>query len=122
MKRWLPATALAAGIVLRLTGFFGNRSLWFDEAALAVSIIERPLTGLFKPLEFHQGAPFGFLFAEKSVTSILGPGEFSLRLLPLACGLATLFLAVRVAQLYVSPAAVPLAISLIALSPALIYY
>jgi hypothetical protein len=122
MKRWLLLTAIAAGVVLRLIGFFGNRSLWFDEAALAVNIIERPLASLSKPLEFHQGAPLGFLVAEKFVTSILGPGEFALRLLPLACGLVTLLLVVRVSQFYLRSAAVPLAITLVAFSPALIYY
>jgi uncharacterized membrane protein len=122
MKRWLVLTAIAAGAGLRFVGYFAHRSFWFDEAALAVNIIERPLAGLFRPLEFHQGSPVGFLVAEKIVVSVLGPGEFALRLLPLACGLLTILVAVHVARLYVSPCAVPLAIALVALNPALIYY
>src|SRR3984957_1182794 len=122
MKRWLMLTAIAAGVVFRLVGYFAHRSLWFDEAALAVNIVERPLAGLFMPLDFHQGAPVGFLVAQKIVVFILGPGESALRFLPLACGVLTVLLAVRVAPLYVSPAAVPLAIALVAMNPALIYY
>jgi dolichyl-phosphate-mannose-protein mannosyltransferase len=122
MKRSLILVPLAAGAALRLIAYFANRSLWFDEAALAVNIIERPLPGIFKPLELHQGAPVGFLVAEKIITMILGPQEFALRLFPLICGLLTILVAVFVARLYVSSSAVPLATALVALSPPLIYY
>src|ERR1700690_2882296 len=122
MRRWLIVTAISVGAVLRLLGYFGNRSLWFDEAALAINIIERPLSALFRPLEFHQGAPAGFLALEKLAASLLGPGELALRLFPLVCGLLTVLWTARVAQLYVSPGAVPLAIALVAVNPSLVYY
>ena len=122
MRRWLTVTAISAGVVLRLLGYFRNRSLWFDEAAVATNIVERPLSGLFRPLEFHQGAPVGFLIVEKLLTSLMGPSEFVLRLLPLFCGLLTVFLAARIVQLYIDRSAIPLAIALIALNPSLIYY
>jgi Dolichyl-phosphate-mannose-protein mannosyltransferase len=122
MRRWLITTAISVGVVFRLLAYFRNRSLWFDEAALAINIIERPLSALFRSLEFHQGAPVGFLAVEKIVTFILGPGELALRLFPLICGLLTVLLVADVARLYVSPGAVPLAIALVAVNPALIYY
>jgi hypothetical protein len=122
VRRWLTVTAISVGVVLRFLGYFRNRSLWFDEAALAVNIVERPVAGLFRPLGFHQGAPVGFLVVEKILSSVLGPGEFALRLFPLACGLLTLFLAAVVARLYVSHISVPLAVALVALNPSLIYY
>jgi hypothetical protein len=122
MRRWLTVTAISVGAVFRLLGYFRNRSLWFDEAALAVNLVERPLAGLFRPLEFHQGAPVGFLVVEKSLTSVLGPSEFALRLVPLICGVLTVFLAAVVARLYVSRSAVPFAVALVALNPSLIYY
>ncbi len=122
MKRWLTLSAISLGVALRFIGYFRNRSLWFDEAALAVNIVERPLHGLFQPLEFHQGAPLGFLIVEKFLTSLLGPSEFALRLLPLMCGLLTVLLAANVARLYISPGAVRLAVALVALNPSLIYY
>jgi uncharacterized membrane protein len=122
MRRWLTITTISAGVLLRFLGYFRNRSLWFDEAALATNIVERPLSGLFRPLEFHQGAPVGFLVAEKLLTSLLGPSEFALRLLPLFCGLLTVLVAARIAELYVSRSTVPLAVALVALNPSLIYY
>lgn len=122
MRRWLTVIAISVGVGLRFLGYFRNRSLWFDEAALAVNIVERPLAGLFRPLEFHQGAPVGFLVVEKILTSLLGPSEFALRLFPLICGLLTVLLAVVVARLYVSRSAVPFAVALVALNPSLIYY
>ena len=122
MRRWLTVTAISVGVVLRLLGYFRNRSLWFDEAALAVNLVERPLAGLFRPLEFHQGAPVGFLVVEKSLTSVLGPSEFALRLLPLICGLLTVFLTAVVARFYVSRSAVPFAVALVAVNPSLIYF
>jgi len=122
MRRWLTVTAISAGIVLRLLGYCRNRSLWFDEAAVATNIVERPLSGLFRPLEFHQGAPVGFLVVEKLLTYLLGPSEFVLRLLPLFCGLLVVFLTARMAQLYIDQSAVLLAIALVALNPSLIYY
>jgi hypothetical protein len=122
MRRWLTTVAVSVGVILRVVGYFRNRSLWFDEAALAVNIVERPVAGLFRPLGFHQGAPLGFLVVEKFLTSVLGPSEFALRLFPLVCGLLTLFLAPFVARLYVRQSAVPFAVALVALNPALIYY
>jgi predicted membrane-bound mannosyltransferase len=122
MRRWLTVIAISAGVVLRLLGYFRNRSLWFDEAALASNIVERPLSGLFRPLEFHQGAPVGFLVAEKIVSSLFGPSEFVLRLLPLVCGLLIVFLAGHAALLYIDRSAVLLAVALVAVNPSLIYY
>jgi len=122
MKRWLTASAISVGIVLRLLAYFRNGSLWFDEAALALNIIDRPLLSLFGSLEFHQGAPVGFLAVEKIVSSILGPGELALRLFPLISGLLTVLLVTDVARLYVSPGVVPLATALVAVNPSLINY
>jgi len=122
MRHWLTVTAISAGVGLRFLGYFRNRSLWFDEAALAVNIVERPLAGLFRPLEFHQGAPVGFLVVEKILSSLLGPSEFALRLFPLVCGLLTVLLVFVVTRLCVSWSAVPLAVALVALNPSLIYY
>lgn len=122
MRRWLTVTAILVGVLLRFLGYFRNRSLWFDEAALAVNIVERPLAGMLRPLEFHQGAPVGFLLVEKILASLMGPGEFALRLFPLICGLLTVLLAVVVARLYVSRSVVLLTVALVALNPSLIYY
>ncbi len=46
------------GIALRLRQYFANRSLWRDEAALALSFVDRQLSGLLQlPLVGGQSAP-----------------------------------------------------------------
>lgn len=122
MKRWLIILAASVGAIFRLLAYVSNRSLWFDEAALAINIIERPVKALFRSLEFHQAAPIGFLIAEKFIGSILGPRELALRLFPLICGLLTLVVIARAARFYVNPLAVPFAAVLVAVNPSLIYY
>src|SRR3954453_21166563 len=61
---WYRAAAVAlvaVGIVLRLRMYLFNRSLWFDEMLITLNIIRRPFSKLVPPLEYHQGAPYGFL-------------------------------------------------------------
>ena len=78
---------MALGILLRLRQYLTGRSLWSDEAMLALNIVNRDVSGLFKPLDYDQGAPIGFLLVEiglvsvwlfylllKQITSTSGPG------------------------------------------------
>ncbi len=113
---------VAIGALLRLSQFFSGRSIWYDEAALALNILHRSFKGLFYPLEFHQGAPLGFLLLEKVSTKLAGKGELALRAVPLVAGIAALFVFYEVAKLYVSAKAVPIAFLLFSLSPSLIYH
>ncbi len=62
------------------------------------------------------------LLLQKLATSLLGTGEYALRLVPLLCGLAALLWFPRVARRYVTRAALPLAVGLFALAPFLVYY
>ncbi len=110
------------GLALRTVQYARNRSLWLDEALLALNILHRPAGGLFKGLDYHQGAPIGFLLLEKLATKLAGNGELALRAFPLACGIAGLFFFWRLAKLYVDPGAIPFALSLFAFCGSLIYY
>jgi len=78
------------GLALRLRQYLIGRSLWLDEAMLALNILRRDFAGLFQPLDDHQGAPVGFLLLEKLVVTLLGNHELTLRLIPLMAGCAAL--------------------------------
>jgi len=82
---------IAIAIALRARQFFFNRSLWGDEAALALNIVNRHVGGLFKPLGNGQSAPLGFLFAEKMAITLFGNHDYVLRLIPFAAGVAAVF-------------------------------
>ncbi|MBN2134504.1 MAG: glycosyltransferase family 39 protein, partial [Acidobacteria bacterium] len=71
------------GISLAVYQFMFNRSLWIDEAMLALNIINRGFSGLTEPLYYKQVAPVGFLFIERISILMLGKNEFALRIFPL---------------------------------------
>lgn len=113
---------VAFGITLRVVRFAANRSLWGDEGALALNIVNKPLPELFGQLDFLQGAPAGYLAAQKLITALLGDTEPALRLLALLSGIAALVLFAFAARRLVSPPAAGLAIVLFALTEPLVYY
>ncbi len=79
-------------IVLRLFLFFGvEKSLWLDEAALALNIMDKGYLELFRPLQYAQSAPPLFLCLTKVLVSIFGAGERVFRFIPLFCGMAAIF-------------------------------
>jgi hypothetical protein len=90
--RWtlLALAVMAVGAAMRLRFYFYNRSMYRDEAALALNIVHRSFGGLLKPLDNDQGAPVGFLLLEKLVVSVLGNHEYALRLMPLMASILTL--------------------------------
>lgn len=70
-------------IVLRVIEYAHNKAIWLDEAHLALNILQRDYLGLTQRLEFGQGAPLFFLWGEHLAANLFGPGEYSLRLIPL---------------------------------------
>jgi hypothetical protein len=103
--------------------FYGiNRSLWLDEAALALNLVNRSFLDLLKPLGFNQGAPIGFLLLQKSVVSLLGSRDYTLRLIPLLAGLVSIPLMYSVSKQYGGQLSTFISLGLFALSPRLIYY
>jgi hypothetical protein len=102
--------------------YLANRSLWLDEASLSLNIMHRTFVGVWRPLDYHQGAPIGFLLLQKLVVSLFGTSEYALRLFPLLAGLLSILLFYKLADKTILPSAVPLAVALFAISPSLIYY
>jgi hypothetical protein len=111
-----------AGILLRLRQYLTGRSLWVDEAMLALNIVNRNFVQLFKPLDYDQGAPIGFLLVEKTFNSLLGRSEYALRLLPLLVGLLSLWLFYLLLKRVTTGMGLIAALALFAFNPRLIYY
>jgi hypothetical protein len=121
-SRKLSWLVICLGIVFRLAQYQTNRSLWADEACLALNIVNRTFSELLQPLDYNQGAPIGFLIVEKLAIQTFGNNEYVLRMFPLVSGIVSLFLFYSVATCYVNPRTALIALVLFAASGPLIYY
>jgi len=121
-RTYSVALLLVAGAALRAAPFVLDRSLWLDEAKLALNVLDRPVPDLLRPLDYGQAAPAGFLLLEKLAVTALGEGERALRLVPLLAGLASLWLFHALVRRWLSPAGALLGLALFALSQPLVYY
>ncbi|GAB4504249.1 MAG: hypothetical protein Fur0043_12430 [Anaerolineales bacterium] len=121
-KQGAAGALLLIGLALRLRQYLTGRSLWLDEAMLALNIVRRDFWGLFRPLDYDQGAPIGFLLVEKTLATLFGDHEFVLRLFPLATGIAALGLFYLLIRRLTSGMGRLAALALFAVSPALVYY
>ncbi len=96
---------------------FGLRfPLWPDESFLVLNLARRDLFGILEPLEYHQVAPPLFLFTEKLILNILGMSEWSIRLFPQLCSIASLLLFRSIAGRLLKPTAYVFAFSIFAVS------
>jgi hypothetical protein len=113
---------ISFGILVRIVQYLFNRSLWNDEAALALNIVNRSYLELLQPLDYNQGAPIGFLMVEKLAVQLLGNNEYALRLFPLISSIASLFLFYQLAKQCLQRYAVPIALILFAGLEYLLYF
>ncbi len=81
---------LALGLFLRFYQYLMGRSLWEDEAHLALNFITRDYAELLKPLDYIQAAPPLFLLTVKTFTLIGGNEAWALRALPFLSSILTL--------------------------------
>lgn len=80
---WL-ALWVIVGLVLRLIHYVRSPSVWHDEAALIVNVIDLDFARLLGPLLHSEAAPPLFLWLERAVLLLFGDSLTSLRLLPFA--------------------------------------
>lgn len=118
----LAISIMALGAFLRLVPFLRFRSLWCDEAKLAVNVLDRSFLELLQPLDHGQLAPVGFLFLTKGLVALLGGGERVLRFIPLVAGVAGLPLFWSVVYRRVPAIAAVAALGLFAVNGDSIYY
>ena len=93
-----------------------------DEASLWGNLAGKPIFDFSEPLSGNQLAPLGFLIAQRAVMSILGVSIYASRLLPLVCGLLSLFLFARLARRILARRPALIALVLFSFSDDLIYY
>jgi hypothetical protein len=125
LDRWWRLAAwgfCAVGAAARIAAYLQHRSLWYDEAAVALSIVRRGFLSLLQPLDNLQSAPPLFLWAERLVVLASEANEWSLRAVPLMAGIATAPLMWRVARRVLPTSAAVIAVALVALSPTLVRY
>jgi uncharacterized membrane protein len=121
-KANLHRIIILIGIFLRLFQYQLNRSLWLDESFLALNIVNRSFSELFRPLDYNQVAPVGFLLIERLNIQLFGNSEYVLRLFPLIAGISSIFLFYSIAKNAIGNEAAIIAVALFAISNTLVYY
>ena len=115
-------TLCACGVYIRFREYLFNRSLWLDEATLALNIVNKSFSQLMTmPLE-NATAPLGFVLLSKMVTMAGGDSEYALRFIPLCAGVVSLILFIQFLRQYGDRRAIPPALILFSLSYALLRY
>lgn len=124
-KKQQPAIyiIIILGVFLRLYFYFQNRSLWLDEVYLSNSIVSYNIKQLLtQPLLYYQKAPLGFLAMQKFFITIFPPGHFSLRVFPIFCGIASIFIFTTVCRHFLHSTFIWVALAIMCLAPPLIFH
>src|SRR4030095_1086789 len=70
---------ITAGAAIRALRVIDRRSLWFDEAMLALNTCGRDIAGVATPLWWEQHAPIGYLWLERGACLLGNGNESALR-------------------------------------------
>ncbi len=111
------------GVLFSLVQFLNNRSLWLDEASLALNIIAKSPGELLKPLDLNQVAPILYLQITKMLSLITPNAEYGLRLFSLIgfwASMALFYKSLRI--LFKQNFLVVIALTLFVFNHSLIYY
>lgn len=109
-------------LICHIRQYAADRSFWHDEASLVLNIRGKTAGQLLQKLDYEQAAPPLFLLAERGVYRLLGGSEFSLRALPFACGIASIFLMLAIARRVLQPPWDLLAVLLLGVSDMLVWH
>lgn len=113
---------ITIGAILRLIEYARGRTFWMDEHSIWGNIAGKRFYDFSEPLAGNQLVPHFFLVVERSLVSLLGSSRYIARLVPITCGLASLFLFAAVARRIVPPRPALVALVLFVFSTDLIYY
>src|SRR5690348_8234454 len=123
LEKGIILLVVIIGLALSVIQFIYNRSLWGDEAAVALNIINKSHADLLRPMDYNQVAPILFLQIEKLFSELIPNSEYGLRLYPLLCFLLSLFLFFKILrEVFHHYYTILLAISIFVFNATLIYY
>ncbi|MBI2009548.1 MAG: glycosyltransferase family 39 protein [Candidatus Chisholmbacteria bacterium] len=121
MYKKLAVIVIVIGIGLRIREYLLARTFSFDEAAVAISLMDKSWSDMGN-LYYHMHRPYGFLLVVKSIISVLGNHELAFRLVPLVAGIAGVFLFYKLAVRLLHHQVALLALGLFAVSPRVVGY
>jgi len=116
----IVALIVVLGLVFRVCHFLQIPSIWHDEAAVVVNILQLDYRQLYGPLLHHEAAPPLFMMVEKLVAHLLGDSLVILRLFPFLASCASLILLTLLAWRVLPRDAVPWAVAFFAFSDRLL--
>ncbi len=106
LKNWLQKgtlAALVAGSFLRIAVWAEGRSIFMDEANLIRNWLERRPAEMFSSLGYEQFCPPFFSLISKGWLSVAGVSELTVRALPLASGIGSLWLFFAIGRRFLGP-------------------
>ncbi len=113
---------VAAGVALRIGFFLYPRTLWLDEAMIALNMRESVSTLLRGQLYYYQRAPLGWLLTQKGLFEIFGHSAMAQRLPSLLAGIAAYLLLADAARRWLKPMPALIVVALATLAPLPVYY
>ena len=118
----LVRVAVALGLALRAFHYLRCPSVWHDEAALIVNVLDLSFRDMLGPLLHAEAAPPLFLMIERVVVLMLGEDEYALRLVPFLASCLALVLFADLARRTLDSWAALLAVGLFAASDRLLWH
>lgn len=124
MKGYQRVTLLlvAIGLFLRVYHFLSDPSLWFDEAAVVVNLLEKSYAGLLGSLRYAANGPPLFLWLAKALGDSLGEHPWVWRLPALCSSCLGLVLFYFLSRRVMPAEGWPWAVGLFALSDRLLWH
>lgn len=113
---------IGLGVLLRAVQYVSGRSLWTDEASLALNIVGRSYAELLLPLDNDQVCPPGFLWLSRAAVDLFGSSEAALRLPAFLFGILSLPVFYVLARRWTGRAEAALALGVFAISEHLVAY
>jgi len=110
------------GLGLRSYHYLRGPSLWHDEAAVILNVLDKSYSQLLGPLFFSEAAPPLFLWVEKAAGWGLGDNTYVWRLVPFLASCVALCLMAPIAKRVLRPEAVPWALLLFACSDRILWH